>query len=323
MAIDDSCLLQGAVTDYWLFTTMNVRRRREGCPKAVRSCRLVAAADFYICVWLDHADALWENEFDFEHDRRVTGPIPERSVRHGYRTKIYAEGGLNESARLIQDIMRHNEWGIGQVVDRVTDWQRRYFQEVVSKGLSAGNHEIDLLGRDLAAISGALGEARQCVRDLALRLEHGQVICEDGTREELMAECDDRATQMLAEVDNAISETRECFGLLAGGFASRQVDQQHSFQVAVSAIASLVLIPGLILSLYGANVDGLPGSREPLGLLVIGASSLIGCFATAAVLRFLNRQDWAMTAATIVLTVLAYVALIAFAETETASRIFT
>lgn len=56
-------------------------------------------------------------------------------------------------------------------------------------------------------------------------------------------------------------------------------------------IAALVLWPGLVAALYGADVSGLPGQGSKHVLLVVGITSAAGALVLLALLFFLRSRD--------------------------------
>jgi hypothetical protein len=73
--------------------------------------------------------------------------------------------------------------------------------------------------------------------------------------------------------------------------ADRKAAADRRLQRIASVIAALILWPGFIATLYGANVRGLPGQGSTHGLLVIGLTSVVGALITLIALLLTLSRD--------------------------------
>jgi hypothetical protein len=96
---------------------------------------------------------------------------------------------------------------------------------------------------------------------------------------------------------------RQGFSLLSSAAAGAQVDLQERFHLAAGVVTALVLIPSLVVELYGATVDGLPGQSETLGLAFVGIYSALGATGTIVALHFARTRRWRALAVTLAVLV--------------------
>jgi hypothetical protein len=288
--------------DLWLFSSVAHFVVDRECPVAVHSGRALVSSDAFICVWVRTTPHHWSDLIATAlPDSKCPEPLPERVRRHSYEVEFGGEGGHAEIARMTQDVLQHHEWAVGQLTARVEDWERRFYRGTSAPGSMFEGMPFDRFREDLAAIAEANLELRKVVRDLDRRARlDGLLVAPDDRDEDLRGEVMVRSAALERGTADVREAVREGFALLSSAASGAQVELQQGFQVAAGLVTGLVLIPGLVLGLYGAAVAGLPGQGARSGLAYAGAYSLIGAATTIAGLYLAHRRRWGLLTAVVV-----------------------
>ena len=270
--------------DVWLFTSVMPTACRKGCPYSVRAARVLASADAFVVVWREQScDPEWKPE-------EYPASLPERIRRHSFRVRVTGGDPASEGARLIQDVLQHHEWSVKQLTYRLEAWEARFYEQARSPGTLFQGIDIAELREGLASIASASLALRGAVRDLARRADlDDHLIAPVAHCEDIRGEVAERAAAIERRLVDLGAGIRDAFALLASVASGSQVEFQHAFTSAATLVAAFVLIPGLVVGLYGAEVDGLPGYSDRDGLEYILAYSAIGALTTLGLMDALRR----------------------------------
>jgi len=286
-----------SVTDMWLLTSVSPMLVQDRTPWCVRPVRVVHGEAGALMVWHPIAD---DHHWD-PRQRLAPGQIhpfalPECRRRHGQLTTVTGNSGTDETARLVQDIMQHHDWTEWQLTQRVEHWERQFFA-LARDGAFDAHLDARHLGAALDETHRLLGLLRRVNRDLARRARLGWLPSPAVTPEEenvtsLELEVKHRTGRMEARLDHLNTSLREGWTLLSSAAAGARLEldratseRTQGFQNAAGLVAALVLVPGLVLSLYGAEVEGLPGMGSTFGLVAMLAYAGVGALATFSTLR--------------------------------------
>jgi len=285
------------VTDMWLLTSVSPGVVEEVTPWCTRGVRVLYGDLGILIVW--HAiteQEHWDPARPAQNDRIHPIALPECRRRHGQLTAIDGLSGADETGRLVQDMMQHHDWTEWQLTQRVEQWERQFFA-LARNGAFDAHLDARHLGVALDEIHRLLVLLRRIDRDIARRARLGWLPqpqatpIEDGVAS-LGAEVRARSARMERRLDHLNTSLREGWTLLSSAAAGArlQFDRETSertqgFQNAAGLVAALVLVPGLVLSLYGAEVEGLPGMGKPFGLVAMLAYAFVGATATFSTLR--------------------------------------
>jgi hypothetical protein len=301
-------------TELWLLTSASPLTVAKRVPWCWRCVKILYTESIAVFAWhpIDKAH-------DWIPESEATGlviPLPECHRRHSYLTEIVTNDGPAQVGRLIQDILQHHEWTRWQVTEHVEAWERRFFGAARSGTFFEGI-DSEPLGVDLDEVHMLVVALRKVNRDLDRRarlnwLPTPAVDSGDHRVESLREEIMIRAAAIQQNVDQLNGSLREGWTLLAGAATGKHFDLQRQsnalqmeaqrlqerFQNAATLITALILVPGLIVSLYGADVYGLPGYEKESGLLYIGLYALIAAATTGGCMRLLElrQRGWALRA---------------------------
>jgi hypothetical protein len=289
--------------ELWLLTSASPLTVASRVPWCRRGLKILYSSSAAIFAW---------HPIDKSHDwfpetnAGLVIPLPECHRRHSYLAEIVEDDGAAHVGRMIQDVLQHHEWTRWQVTEHVETWERRFFGAARSgtffEGIAA-----EPLGVDLDEVHMLVVELRRVNRDLDRRarlawLPAPPVTSADRRVDTLRHEIMLRSAVIQENVDKLNGSLREGWTLLAGAATGKHFDLQRQsnliqarsqslqqrFQNAATLITSLVLVPGLIVSLYGANVTGLPGYEKRSGLLDLGLYAVVAATTTGACLHLLS-----------------------------------
>jgi hypothetical protein len=292
-----------ATSDLWLLTSVLPMLVPDQTPWVLRQARMVYGPRGLLLIW----HPMVENH-DWNPNRAIPAgmvhpvALPECRRRHGQLSKISGVDGSAEAGRLVQDVMQHHDWTEWQLTQRVEHWERQFF-ELARDGAFSPELNAQHLGVALDETHRLLGHLRQVNRDIARRARLGwlpepQTTPIDNSITSLADEVRERTDRVGSRIDHLNGSLRQGWTLLSSAAAGArlQLDRQSAertqgFQNAAGLVAALVLVPGLVLSLYGAEVNGLPGMGERYGLAAILTYAVIGAIATFSTLRAMaNRR---------------------------------
>ena len=284
----------------WLLTSVSPITAPDRVPWCRRAARIIYSEQALITSW---------HPFSVCHDwtpdpgKDLVAPLPVAHRRHSMLTRVPGHTGGAAAGRLVQDILQHHDWTRWQLQQRVEQWERDFFGTARS-GQIFENIAAEPLGLRLDEVHRLLAELRSVNGDILRRARLGWVPrptvyrIDDGPTS-LADEIRIRAERADDEIDRLNGSLREGWTLLASAATGAQVSLQRQsqelqeqaraaqqradeaqrvaetiqqrFQNAAALIAALVLVPGVIIGLYGASVTGLPGMESSHGLIAIGA----------------------------------------------------
>ena len=169
-------------------------------------------------------------------------------------------------------------------------WERAFYEDARSPGSLFVGIQTRPLIDDLASIAEASLELREMCRDLERRGRLGYLCCPGVKNAGLRAEIDGRSAALAERMVAMRTDVRDAFGLLANAASGEQVELQQSFTNVVTVVTALVLIPALVVGLYGTTTKGLPGFNESRGLAYIGVYAIVGAAATLLSLLAVRRR---------------------------------
>lgn len=269
--------------DVWLFTSVSLSICKEACPHNVRVARVLVGPEAFICVWRNVRGVdPWPEEYP--------RALPQRLRRHSWTVELSGGTPRDEAARLIQDVLQHHEWFATQLEKRVENWERTFYSDARSPGSLFSGIQTRRLVEDLGSIAEASLELREACRDLERRGRLAFLSAPAAIRVELQGEIDMRSAALAARMVTLRADVRDAFGLLANAASGEQVELQQSFTNVVTIVTALVLIPTLVVGLYGTTTAGLPGFTQSRGLLYVGGYAGIGAAATLVSLLAMRRR---------------------------------
>jgi hypothetical protein len=299
-------------TDMWLLTSVSPMVVPERTPWCLRAVRVLYGEPGILMVWHPLEAAYdWDPYRALQSELLHPLALPECKRRHGHLTTIRGVGGVHEAGRLVQDIMQHHDWTEWQLTQRVEHWERQFF-ELARDGAFDPGLDARHLGVALDETHQLLSRLRQVNRDIARRarlswLPRPAIEMRSLDVDSLADEVQERSRRVGERLDDLNGSLREGWTLLssAAGGARLQLDRlsgerTQGFQNAAGLVAALVLVPGLVLSLYGAEVAGLPGMGGRFGLVAILIYATVGAGATFAALRAMAHRRRVAATATLI-----------------------
>jgi CorA-like Mg2+ transporter protein len=251
----------------------------------VQHGHLVVSPTWLVCLWDDPCDddgGLLEDVF----------PLPGSRVRHHFtRTDVTGSTGPDRLARLLQDVMRHNEYQAEQLTALIDRWELRFFRAYGAGTLPERDETLVELQAKISELRGVLGAIHLANKTLWRRAQNQRAFPE-AIKAEIVARC--------GELEQALQrrrgELRESFALLANAAAEQQARAAQGTEARVRALTSLatfatgiVLGPGLLMGLYGADVLGLPGQGKKSGLVFLIVASILAAVVTSALFARVRR----------------------------------
>lgn len=242
--------------------------------------------DLHVVVSTDWLVRLWGHTRDCD-EKEVVSPysLPGSRVRLNARTAVSGNDGEARLARLVQDILRHHEWGNTVLTARVENWERRFFEAFATDSLEDRDESIVTLQRELSQLRGFLSALHLANKTMRRRAGN-QPAFPKLVREEAFERCDELQTALTTQR----ADLRESFGLLAGAAADRQARAAQATERRINRLTILatlatgiVLVPGLIAAFYGAQIEGLPGQGRVHGRDVLLISSGIAALLTITI----------------------------------------
>jgi hypothetical protein len=303
-------------TELWLLTSISPHAVPDRVPHALRPVRMLSCPQALLVAWhpLRANDAWWDLEHPVE-------PVPVDHRRHSMLVEVTEHSGTAAAARLVQDVMQHHDWTRWQLTQRVESWESRFFEQARTGELFDDFDEL-ALANSLGEVHEFLALLRRVTVDTLRRGRLGWMPdpatrpIEAGVTSVSQEACV-RSQRAEEEIDRLNGSLRDGWGLLASAATGTQLNlqrrateeqrkateeqrqmresqakaaaEQSRFHTAAALVAAVVLVPGLVIGLYGANVDGLPGADTSSGRNAIFFYSVLGATITAAILRSRER----------------------------------
>lgn len=250
----------------------------EGFQFCVRPVRVFWTNDWLLTLWTSPEDAALDTwsypvppKWDWESENARSAALPAQRPAHLPVDLPDTVGGLAAVIRFAYFVVGHHEWSVGLIGETLERWQSRFFEEA---GNSQGIDPLDLMaplsdiGRSVVMMRPALQRQYFVFKSPPFREDAAL-----GTN----AYRDASALRLVgSEVRDAYTLGASAASLYQAFRADRKATADRRLQRIASVIAALILWPGFIATLYGANVHGLPGQGSAHGLLVIGLTSVVG-----------------------------------------------
>lgn len=190
--------------------------------------------------------------------------------------------------RFARYLIRQAEWALIRCQKGLVRWETAFLSDHASVA-RIERHTVELAH---------LGQCVACVHYGALGLQERvglQPIFDINERKGYA----NWAAEVRQGAREARSELRECFALASeaastaqASLAERRAVQTRRFEFAAGLVTAFVLVPGLVVGFYGANVGGLPGQDKTEGLffMALGAA-LSGALTIFLLTRFIRHSD--------------------------------
>jgi hypothetical protein len=196
-------------------------------------------------------------------------------------------GGAATMAESLRAVLGHLEWSVSSIDIELETWEDHFLQQAATHGGVFVGLDLERLQRHLAALGGGISGNREALRTLIRRSE-----IQPGFTPELRELVDSHCTRLMKRSANQRAAMRESFNLIAGTASGQQfllaqerAERDGVFHAVIGIFAAVFIAPGLVISIYGANVGGLPGTDEVSGLwfMLIGAM-LVGALSMSLVI---------------------------------------
>ncbi len=216
--------------------------------------------------------------------------LPGSRVSSGI-TEIKGYGGEQRAARKIQSLLRHHEYCLDVFGAVLAEWETRFFSATgeLDRGV-----ELELLAQlheELVGLRRFLEQLDHAQRSIRRRAQN-QPGFPEVIREEAKQRCDSLAP-LIRELRR---DLQAAYAMLTGAAATQQAITArrreiagHRATIVGSVLAGVVLVPGLVAAFYGADVRGLPGREQEIGLLFMVGASVVGAVLVAGVLLWAVR----------------------------------
>ena len=204
------------------------------------------------------------------------------------------------------------EWVVESAQDSLAEVEATFFREVTQTAPTELAREDGAAGRLEAAFSNLqeLGAGmRRIGRELALILQRVPAGSRGSGNREATARVEQRYENALKKVDELQMQLRLAGETMASALTTQQfvIAEKHrrldeerrtegeKLQRAGTVLASLILVPGLVAAIYGANVP-VPGRDHPQGVMAMLLFMLGGGLLTWALFTLVAQQEPGQTA---------------------------
>lgn len=274
--------------DIFVATAWNDR----GFQFCARLVRVFWTHDWLLTIWNPAGGAMLPThsvaaKWEAESAEARSAALPARRPYHVAADLPHSVSGHEALIRFAYYVAGHHEWSVTVISATLEQWQSNFFE---AAGDGRGTDPLALMallsdvGRSIVLMRPAL-QRLQTTFKLAPFREH---VALGGAAE--------RDARALSDVS---AQVREAYALAASGASIYQAFQterktatDRRLQRVASVLAAVILWPGLVAALYGADIRGLPGQGTKHGLLVVvvvsGIGALISLLALSVTLR--NRD---------------------------------
>ena len=272
------------------FFVATVTRRTHHVGYGLRGVHAFVHPKWVALVWsssLDAEDTLDLPASGWDAESPSSDSLQGMRSSHVFSTEFVGDGGPQRLGRYLQHVIRHHEWNLDSA------WNGLELIEADFYGRGEGLEPVTTLSEALAALGSAMVTIRLADKALVRRAE---------TNPAFPAELKDEALRYgreQAEKGRKYRQgLREAYGLVSAAsaqeqasLAGREAERMERLQHYAGYVAAIVLIPGLVAAIYGADVTGLPGQHSRVGLAVMLFLGVIGAAGTLFILRKATRES--------------------------------
>lgn len=281
-----------------LLPTLPSRRGNHDLPLCFgsRRARLIAFSYGHVVIW-GSIDGPWDPEV-------VRWPhhgVPSRSATWEANAFATPMAPNQRMHRFLEDCCGHTKYQLGTWGVEQELWEHYFFSDLAGgpstfSGLTLGRHQ-----QELAALAEFLGVARQAQRAILRRPAIDPALAAGEIRA-FMASTGEELDDDLCRGRDVIRESFALLSNVAAGeqnlLAEQQRDATNRLQGLITVATTVLLVPALIVSVYGANIRELsPDSSGDLwGLLLLMVCSSIAATVAvrAATGQALVPRRWAL-----------------------------
>lgn len=256
--------------------TLPSRREEQDWPLTFgcREVRLVVGPTWFVAVW-----------------RPIEGPWDPTSVRWPHfgvpsRTASWRAGRfgghLTPTKRrvgFLTDLCEHVEYQLGSWSVEQEMWEQGLFTSLASGATTFDGLDLAPSRRELGQLAEFLNQVRRAQRGLIRRAEVDPVL----STSSVQSICHKTAQRLDAGLDTRRNRVREAFALLADiatGIQAHQAERQRAaterVQDIITFVATVLLVPALVVSVYGANLRELSadayGDLASLAVVMVASS---------------------------------------------------
>lgn len=276
--------LRGAVD----LTVPTLPSRREEAGRALafgsRQVRLVVGPNWFVAAWRS-IDGTW----DPANVRWPHFGVPSRTA--SWRAGKFGEHQAPTShlANFMVDLCEHVEYQLGSWAVEQEMWEQRLFASLAAGPTTFDELDLGPARQELGQLAEFLTLMRRAQRALVRRPHVDPVLASPSVR----SVCHKAAALVDERLDASRDRVRESFALLAdiaageqAHHAERQRAATERVQDTITVVTTVLLVPALVVSVYGANVrelsDGARGDVASL-LVLMAMSSVLATVALRAV----------------------------------------
>jgi hypothetical protein len=256
---------------------------------ATRTVRIVVGSKWHIAKW----GAIHGN-WNLKSVHWPHNAVPSRKPtfeRGGFGFK-----GNQSHERFVpfmEDLCAHIKYQIGTFDTELEFWEEAFFKSLAQGASTFSDLHLQFQQEQLATLAEFMSKCRLAQRHLLRRPEIDGIL--KGNAAGKVAS--DTSSYLDSHISDSRERVRESFGLVASaavGEQSLQMELQRTasqrLQGLVTVVASLLIVPSLVASVYGSNVSELsPGAKGtvPDLLSLMFASSI----SAALILRLVTRRS--------------------------------
>ena len=264
----------------------------QGFQFCARLVRVFWTEDWLLTIWGPPGDAHFRTysvpaKWNSESAESRSAALPARRPYHLPGDMPRDIGGPEALIRFACFVLGHHQWSVAMISQTLERWQSAFFE---AAGDGRRTDPLTLVaplsdaGRSIVLMRPALQRLSTILRFLPFL-----------ARKKLAGDADSNSSVL----QNVSAEVRDAWALAASGAsiyqalqAERRTAADRRLQGVASVFAAFVLLPGLIATLYGADVRGLPGQGNKHGLVVLAIASALGALITLiALLLTLRSRD--------------------------------
>jgi hypothetical protein len=230
------------------------------------------------------------------HDQALAGagfPLPGSRVREQFTVvDVVGSAGSDHLARAVQDVVRHNEYQSEVLSVLIEEWELRFFRAFAAEALDVRDQELRALQDEISTLREFLSSVHLANKTVWRRAQN-QPAFPLKVKDEAVVRC----RELEAVLHERRADLRDAFALLAGAAADQQARAAADTEKRMQSLAALatyatglVLVPGLVVGLYGADVLGVPGKGHTVGLWYLLGISILAALITIGIFERARRS---------------------------------